>query len=224
MSAPLPPLTILEEFLLLALDPEAGEFYNLPRSTMDAVSAGAVLMDLSLAGRIDNDLHTVFTVDPTPTGDDLLDPWLRVISMAPVLQPHPIADELRSLMEDAEAIRKQALRRLQQRGMIGRDEEKILWIFDVENFPILDSAGEKLIKDRILNIITHADIVPTPKDVMIIALADSCGLLHDFLPDEAYNRAAPRIRAISRMEIICQAVAKAVDSIDAAIAMASGFH
>ena len=35
-------LTILEEFLLLALDDEEGEFYALPRSTLDCATAGAV--------------------------------------------------------------------------------------------------------------------------------------------------------------------------------------
>ncbi|HEU0118809.1 MAG TPA: GPP34 family phosphoprotein, partial [Alphaproteobacteria bacterium] len=61
------PLTILEEFMLLALNDEAGQFYSLPRSSLDYVTAGAVLMDLSLRRRVDNDLRDVFIVDSKPT-------------------------------------------------------------------------------------------------------------------------------------------------------------
>ena len=73
-----PPLTILEEFLLLALDDRAGQFYPLARSTFDCAAAGAVLMDLTLRHRIDNDLRDMFVTDATPTGNPIFDPVLQL--------------------------------------------------------------------------------------------------------------------------------------------------
>ncbi len=82
-ALPHPPLTVLEEFLLLALDDEAGHFYGLLRSSLDCACAGAALMDLTLQGRIDNDLKDMFVVHSTPLNDSILDPVLQVMALAP---------------------------------------------------------------------------------------------------------------------------------------------
>ena len=79
-AAQLSLLTILEEFLLLALDDTQGAFYPLARSTFDYASAGAVLMDLTLRNRIDNDLRDMFVTDAKPTGNTILDPVLQLMS------------------------------------------------------------------------------------------------------------------------------------------------
>ena len=42
--------------------------------------AGAVIADLALENRIDTDLEALHLIDPTPTGDKLLDPTLKKIS------------------------------------------------------------------------------------------------------------------------------------------------
>src|SRR5882672_3458897 len=95
----LPRLTILEEFLLLALDDETGDFFALACSTLDCATAGAILMDLMLRRRIDNDLRNTFVTDSQPTGDDILDPVLQLMTLAPVLTPHPIAYWLQQITE-----------------------------------------------------------------------------------------------------------------------------
>ena len=47
--------------------------------TEHLVLAGAVLMDLQLANRIDTDLDNLTVSNPTPLGDDVLDPTLADI-------------------------------------------------------------------------------------------------------------------------------------------------
>ena len=89
------PMTLLEEFLLLALDDQTGQLHPLAPSTLDCAVAGTILMDLTLRNHIDNDLRDMFVVDQSPTGDNILDPALQVMSLAPVLTPHPIAYWLR---------------------------------------------------------------------------------------------------------------------------------
>src|SRR5271166_1785563 len=96
----LPPLSILEEFLLLALDDARGDFFDLPRSTLDCATAGAVLMDLMLRRRIDNDLRNMFVTDTLPTGDDILDHVLQVMTLAPVMTPQGISSWLQQTMDE----------------------------------------------------------------------------------------------------------------------------
>src|SRR5262249_15919807 len=147
------PLTLLEEFLLLALDDQAGEFYSCARSTLDCATVGAILMDLTLRRRIDNDLKHLFISDSTPTGDNILDPILQVIALAPVMTPHPITHWLRTLAAEGEALREKALRRLEACGIIKREDKKILWVFGTRRYPIMHDKEMREVKLRILGAI-----------------------------------------------------------------------
>jgi hypothetical protein len=218
-----PPLTILEEFLLLALDDEAGQFYSLARSTLDCASAGAALMDLTLRHRLDNDLKHMFITDSSLTGDSILDPVLQTMALAPVLSPHPITYWLRQLADEGEGLRAQALRRLEERGIVKHEDKKILWMFGARRYPIVQDREMREVKLRILGVILRDDI-PAPHDMMLTALAQSCGLFRHILSEHELAAATPRIELVSRMDLIGQAVAKAVTEIEAAIAMASGFR
>jgi hypothetical protein len=217
------PLTLLEEFLLLALDDQSGQLHPLARSTLDCAAAGAILMDLTLRRRIDNDLHDMFVVDQSPTGDDLLDPTLQLMSLAPILTPHPIAYWLRQVAEEGEALREKALRRLEARGIIHRQDRKILWVFGSRRYPLVDDKEVREVKLRILDAVL-GDNVPTPHDVMLTGLAESCDLFRYILSAHEVESSAPRIAQIARMDLIGQAVAKGVTEIEAAIAMASGYR
>ncbi len=217
------PLTVLEEFLLLALDDETGDFYDLPRSTLDCASAGAVLMDLMLRRRIDNDLKNMFVTDVMPTGDDILDPVLQLMSLSPVMTPQAISTWLQELIDQADALREKALRRLGERGIIRREDKKILWVFGARRYPVVHDKEVREVKLRILGVIL-GDEIPAPHDIMLVGLADACDLFRYLLNSHQFSEAAPRIAHVARMDLIGQAVAKAVTEIEAAIAMASGFR
>jgi hypothetical protein len=217
------PLTLLEEFLLLALDDQTGQLHPLARSTLDCAAGGAVLMDLTLRNRIDNDLRDMFVVDATPTGDDILDPVLQLMSLAPILTPHPIAYWLRQTADEGEALREKALRRLEARGIIHRQDRKILWVFGARRYPLTNNTEMREVKLRILGAVLGNE-VPTPHDIMLTGLAESCGLFRHILSASEVEAASTRIAQISRMDLIGQAVAKGVTDIEAAIAMASGYR
>jgi len=217
------PLTLLEEFLLLAIDDQTGQLHPLARSTLDCATAGAVLMDLTLRQRIDNDLRDMFVTDPTPAGDDILDPVLQLMSLAPVLTPHPIAYWLRQVADEGIALREQALRRMETRGIIKRQNHKILWMFGTRRYPLIEDKEMREVKLRILGVVLGNDI-PLPRDVMLTGLAESCGLFRYILSAHEMTTATARITQVMRMDLIGQAVAKGITEIDAAIAMASGYR
>ena len=56
----LPMLTFSEEVLLLLLDEREGIFLSVGKNTLELAMAGAVLMELAFAGRIDTDLAQVY--------------------------------------------------------------------------------------------------------------------------------------------------------------------
>ncbi|MGB9154732.1 MAG: GPP34 family phosphoprotein [Alphaproteobacteria bacterium] len=217
------PLTLLEEFLLLALDDQTGRLHPLAHSTLDCATAGAILMNLTLRTRIDNDLRDMFVVDQTPLEDDILDPVLQLMSLAPVLTPHPIAYWLRQFADEGASFREKALRRLEKRGIIRQENRKILWIFGTRRYPLIENEEVREVKSRILGVVMN-DEVPTPHDIMLVGLAESCGLFRYLLGSVEAESSAERIAQISRMDLIGQAVAKGVTDIEAAITVASGYR
>ena len=75
-------MSTAEDLLLITLDTGTGEFMKLPEEYNRAAFAGAALMELALAGRIDSDLDKVWVVDPAVTGDAALDTVLSAMSAA----------------------------------------------------------------------------------------------------------------------------------------------
>lgn len=217
------PLTILEEFLMLAHDESGGQFYPLARSAFDSAAAGAVLMDLTLRHRLDNDLHYLFIADPEPVNDDLLDPVLQLLALAPVLKPQLISYWLRQITDEGEALREKALRRLEARGIMKREAKKILWIFPSDYYPILREAKVREVRQRLRDVIL-GDALPLAHDIMLTGLAEACGLFQYMLGGKELSAVLPRIEEVARMDLIGQAVAKAVAEIETAMAMASGFR
>ena len=71
---------LLQEFVLLTLEDQGGGFEQVPEVQIACGTAGAVLMDLALQGRVDSDINQLWVVDTTPTGDPILDGVLAEIA------------------------------------------------------------------------------------------------------------------------------------------------
>lgn len=219
----LPPLTILEEFLLLALDDQAGTFWSIPRSAFDCATATAVLMDLMRTHRIDCDATRIFVTDTSPVGDDILDPVLQVLALDPVAGSRSILDEIRFLSDEGEALRDRAMARIGDRGVAKPEETRVLWVFGAHRYPVTD---DKLIRAVKLRVIATAmnDEVPDPRDAALVALADACGLFRTLLSAHELSHARPRLTQVARLDPLGRVVAKAVADIEASIALTSGLR
>ena len=115
-------LTVPEQLLLIILDAGKGEFMNLPQEYNRAAFAGAALMELALAGRIDSDLDKVWVVNPVVTGDAALDPVLSAMSaLGASTDIERFVDRLVPL---GERVREAALDSLCHRGVLERSEQK----------------------------------------------------------------------------------------------------
>ena len=70
-------MRLTEELILLMLNEETGYLEMEPGWTFSCVIAGSVIADLAMENRIDTDLEKAVLIDPTPVGDELLDPALE---------------------------------------------------------------------------------------------------------------------------------------------------
>jgi len=225
-------LAFSEELLVLLLEDEHGTLVALPRTGIECALAGAVLMDLAFANRIDTDLEFLVVTDRTPTGDFMLDRMLDKIGARD--ETSDTRTWIRVLAaEDAEFIREQALVGLVQHGILERQVKSFTWAFsplsgvrDRLERRVARTFGtrryreaEREIKRRVGDVL-FSDDIPDPRDVALIGLVDACDLLGDIFPDRDIEQVRPRVEQLRKMDLIGRELAGAVSDIERNVKMA----
>ena len=207
-------LTFVEEIVLLALDDKKGKFVDLPPLALDQALAGAVLLELAFQNRIDTDLSHLTLVSDKATGDKMLDPVLKEIATAK--DKKDAKYWVGVISADGEKIRDAALARLVERGVLKREEKKILWVIPGRRYPMIQNKEEEEVRKRIRHVVVEGAI-PSPRDVVIISLASACQLLRTVFSDADLLKYSPRIAEVAKMDLIGQAVSKSVAEVQEAV-------
>ncbi len=215
-----PMVGLVEEITLLLLRDEGGSFVRVPTVSLRYSTAGAVLMELADANRIDTDLQHLFLVDATPTGDALVDPTLAEIAAA---ERQSTRYWIERTAERADDIRKRALASLVARGILTEQDERFLWVFKTRRYSATEGQVRQEAKLRLMAVLLSDDI-PDPRDVMLICLADACGIFRALLSGRELAELTPRIEQVTRLDLIGQSVMRAIDDVRTAVAAATAGH
>ncbi|MDE2925702.1 MAG: cytochrome P450 [Acidobacteriota bacterium] len=210
-------LRFAEEILVLVLDEERGDLAaSLPPRSLDLALAGAVLMDLALQDRIDTDLKRLVLVDPTPFGDDILDPTLAEI--ASDVQPRDTGYWLGRIAGQADQIRRAALARLIERGILRSEADGLVFLAPSvsrsRRYPAVDVRPVEEAKLRIMRILFNNDI-PDPPDIALIALANVCGVFRTILSSEERVQVQDRIDLLKNIDLIGRTMSLAIEGLEA---------
>jgi hypothetical protein len=199
--------TFSEEFLLLALGDPKGGFVREPPERFDNALAGAILMDLALLNRIDTDLDHLILIDGSPTGDSLLDRVLDAIKEFPDSKSTSYwIEEIRFRIEEFREI---LIQRLIDRGLLKREDKKLLWIIPQTRYAVPQGPEEHEVRERLRKMI-QGDDIPDPRDILLISLLVSCNLIDRLFSRHEAEAARDRIDQISQMDLIGQAVFKTI--------------
>ncbi len=209
-----------EEIILLLLNDGDGRFARVPKWSLDYALAGGVLMDLALENRIDTDLEGLILIDDTPTGDALLDPTLADIAAG---KERTTNFWLEHTADSADSIREQALKRLIDQGILEVQDDRFLWVFRSRRYPSIDGTAEREVKLRIMGVL-FSDEIPSPRDVVIICLADACGIFKGLLSSRELDNVGERIDQVRRLDLIGQALSKGIRDIEMSIAASAQPH
>lgn len=210
-------LTFTEEILLLLLDDKDGSFVPIPKATLGCAIAGAVLMDLAFDYRIDTDPESLVITDRTPTGNPIVDPILaKIAGQGPATDTRTWIRVLS--VEDAPAIREQALQSLVARGIVVQREARVMWAFRARRYPTIDGNVEQEVKLRIGDVL-FSDDIPDPRDVALIGLVDACDILRDIFPDRDMEQCRPRVHQLRKMDLIGRELARAISDIEHTVVM-----
>ncbi len=205
-------LRITEEILLLIIDSEKGGIHtSLSDHSRDVVIAGAVLMDLALERRIDTDLQQLIPVDPTPLGDDLLDPTLADICRE--ADYHDTAYWVTRTAARSDEVRQNALDRLVGYGILESHDNGMFFlsrlVSRVRRYPPTSKSATEDVEFRIMRVIFSQDI-PDPRDAVIIGLAAACGVFEGLLSQTELAEVQARIDQIAQLDLIGRTVTQAV--------------
>jgi hypothetical protein len=207
-------LTCAEELLLLAHDEKSGQFANLQDLLMNTAIAGAALMDLALINRVDTDLRSLVVLDRSPTGEKILDFALDAVGTLPAKTT--TLDALDVLRKHGDEVERLVIARLIERGILKEQEGRFLWVFETRRYPLIDGKELQEVKRRIADLLLSDDI-PDPRDVVIIALAQSCGLLNRVFSESELRSAQQRIDQIAKLDLIGQAMTDMMIELNAAL-------
>jgi Golgi phosphoprotein 3 len=210
-------LTMLEEVVLLAVDERNGHL----RSTREFGTAyalvGAVFFDLALAKKIDTDTEEIRIVDASPTGNPIQDRVLAQMANRPDLKT--VREWIEEMFYQRHDLDSEALQSLIDQKILRHEVSKLLWIIDVERFPIVNNRQLQHVKVRLAETIL-SDNIPDTRDIMLVSIAESCGLLSYVLSDVELESRQERIRMLCNLETISRKVRDAILGLDKAIRMA----
>ena len=207
-------LTMLEEVVLLAVDESSGGL----RSTREFGTAyalvGAVFFDLALARKIDTGTEAIHILDRSPTGSATLDRVLAAMAQrGDLTSVRQWIDEIFHRRDDLEG---EALHSLISLGLLRHEKSKRLWIIDVERFPMADNRPQQDVRLRLADAIL-SDTIPGTRDIMLVSIAEPCGLLGYVLTEAQLAARRQRIQMLCNLETISRKVADAIDALDATL-------
>lgn len=213
------PITFTEEIVLLALDDKTGAPLALPVTALAYGLAGAVLADLAVAGKIDTDESKLVVLDATPTDDPILDPWLALIAADKTA--HPVAHWLSVLADRKDEVEQPALDRLISRGILQRQDKKILWVIGLRRYPTIDGHERMEVRTRLGQLILGDDL-PDPRDAILISLLRGCHLTDKIFSGPEFAARDQRLATLAKMDLVGREVAEATT--EAIIALSTAMN
>jgi len=210
-------LTMLEEIVLLAVDERNGRLRATSEFGTAYALVGAVFFDLALARRIDTGTEELQVIDVTPTGNATLDRFLSELAKNPGLTTVSACIEF--MFHQRRDLEGEALQSLIARGILRHEKSKMLWVIDVERFPLVDNRPQQHVKIRLAEAIL-GDGIPDNRDIMLVSLAEPCGLLSYVLSDAELENRRARIRMLCNLETISRKVNEAIVELDKNIRIA----
>jgi hypothetical protein len=209
-------MLLAEDLALLLVDDITGKLVT-DSTRLDNALAGAVLLELAMLGRVRPEPHDrggrLVVMDGEPTGDELLEEALQLVADK---QPVTATSVLGAVVK---GLRAQVLSRLVDRGILRRDESKVLWVFPTTQWPAVDSAHEAQVRRRLEDVLV-VGLAPDDRTRALVSLLSAVDAVHKVVPptEEVSKRELHRrAKELAEGSWAGAAVRTAVEAVDAAV-------
>src|SRR5512137_980753 len=212
-------LNLAEELLLLALNEEKGTIVAAASLALPYGLAGALLIELVLAGLARIDGKNLIAEPRGSAGDDLLDGTLATLRAAK--RPRRISSWVGGLGRTGGKIRKKLLARLVEKRILGREDTRYFGIFPSTRYPQADPRPEYAVRERVRSAI-RGMTRPDERTAALVSLVQACGLIGVLFERSERREARRPAKEIGADQPIGNAVARAVAMVKAAVIGAAG--
>ncbi|MFN3448347.1 MAG: GOLPH3/VPS74 family protein [Roseococcus sp.] len=198
-------LSLPEEIALLTLDEETGRPLGRQGLAAALALAGAAMMELALAGRLDTDRDRLEILSREATGDAVLDRALAEIAAA-----RDSRGALMLLAREEAGLRPLVMRRLLEGGLLREERGRVLLVFPARRH--VSPAGRpepRAVRARLRRIVEEDDI-PDPREALLLGLARAVALLPVLLPEELLAARQARIALVAGLEALNRSLAETV--------------
>ncbi|QJW35963.1 GOLPH3/VPS74 family protein [Cellulosimicrobium protaetiae] len=168
-------MLILEDYLLLTLDDVTGKAV-VDASYREQVAAGALLVELALLGRADlagdgdgGRIGRIVVRDASPTGNRLLDEALDVVRSREGSKPKALVAPIAKLKPASRAIGS-----LAERGVLRREEGRVLGIFPTTRWPAADSRHEDSVRADLWRVLVEGGVLDD-RTAALVAILSATG-------------------------------------------------
>ena len=170
-------LSIAEGFYLIALDDEEGRILAAAEKTVVPGVISACILELFIQKKITLSGGVVKVVDTIDTGNGILDNVLkRLKSGEPIVdQVKTVSSKFKDIQEDLNAL-------LAQRGILKKEETKLLWIPLSDRMDNANYAFEQEIRNH-LKAIVFKNAKPSASFTVLYSLIDYCNILDEVFKD-----------------------------------------
>jgi hypothetical protein len=213
------PLTLHEEFLLLALREETGTAAT--GDWLEYPLAAGILSELLLQKRLTIDAmqrrkQLIDVIGVRPVGDAVADEALKRIRQAKRRASLTTWVDRLSRMK---RLKDRVALQLCERGILRADEQKVLRIFKREVYPEIDPKPERRLVERLRKAIFSDAQEIAPRDVILIALAHHTSLLEKKFAKKELKPRYRRIKKIADGSLTAQAAKEIMDAMYATVAV-----
>lgn len=165
-------LNLADKLLLLALDDDKGTFTAQPFALTYGM-AGSILLELSLQEHIKIVDKKVVANTMSRINDSLLDKYLDVIRNSK--KERSLKYWVQKLGSKQRSIKNGILDKLIASGILVKKEKKVLWVFNNDVFPTVNSKPENSLRNQLYNVI-EGNKTSDLDELMLISLIDTCNL------------------------------------------------
>lgn len=185
-------LNLVDKLLLLALDDEKGAFVSGPFALTYGF-AGAILLELSLKDCIKIIDKKVVVNNFKRIDDPFLDHYLEQLKISK--KERSLKYWIQKFGNKERSIKKEILDKLILKGILAKREQKILWVFNNDKFPTVNSKPENTLRKRLYEIIEFSK-KPALDELMLISLIDTCDLNRIVYSKDRAKRCKDSIKTI----------------------------
>ncbi len=209
-----------EDLLLLAVDDTTGKVYSSESNALNYGLAGAALMDLLIAGRLDSADGKVTLANSTALGDAVLDDAaLEIGRNEKGGDVQYWVDILGNDKLGSDHLTERVLDQLIQQQILRKEEHRIAWVIPADRYPTVNPAPERQVSEHIRAAVLEGT-APEPRIAALIGLLKACDLTGLVFTKQERQEYGERIDQIGHGDAVGQAVSHAAEAAQAAMTAA----